>query len=415
MTNHEKWRFFTDSFESPDLFIDWTWYLTVSAALQRRVCLFGEPNADRVTSQIYANQFVVFIGPPGVGKTQAASEAVGIFRSLVKTAMKDEKIERTELIKTGPNSITVQALYRYLSMNYTTNNLADMLPTPGPKGKSYVHASLAFFCGGELGNLIEKDSDGLVSFLTEAWEGRDFHRETKTQGVDLIKNLCVTLLGSATPAWIREVTEKRLLKQGFAARTIFLYADQKRKLTHRLVFTPQQIAARDELCKHIEKLTKIMGEVKLTPEADKFVEDWYMSGGAKPINGDKRLLDYYERKKMHLYKLAMCLHFSENLSLTLDVDTMKTALGILTSAELYMHKALSYGGENPVYSIAQEALRLLGAQESGRITFNKLLLELFDMGNSEDIQAAMQFLIDTNQVAQAQGPKGLYYVAASRD
>lgn len=415
MTNYEKWFYYLDSLESPDSFIEWTWYLTVSAALQRRVSLFGAPDLPDVRQQIYPNQFVVFIGPPGVGKTQAAKHAKLIFRSLahVKT-LEDGKVETTEIIKTGPSSITVQQLYRYLALNYTTTDLSKTLPNPTPKGKVYIHSSLAFFCGDELGNLIQDSADGIVGFMTEAWDCGDFHRETKTQGIDIIKRLCMTLIGSATPDWIREATQNKVLKQGFAARTIFLYEDKKRKLTHKFDFKPEQIKARDELAKHIQQLTLLCGEVKLTDEAEEFIRNWYINGGTKPINRDKRLADYYERKKVHLYKMAMAVHFSESLSLEITLDEVKQALAVLTRAEHSMHKALSFGGENPIYSIAQEAMRVIDAADSAQVPFKKLQFELFDIGNLEEIQAALQYLHDTDQITVKQGVKGLLYAKKSQ-
>lgn len=410
MTNYEKWRFYLDSLESPDSFIEWTWYLTVSAALQRRVSLFAAPDLPDVREHIYPNQFVVFIGPPGVGKTQAAKHAKLIFNSLAQTkVLQNGETETTEVIKTGPSSITVQQLYRYLAVNYTTTDLSKTIPNPHAKGKIYIHASLAFFCGDELGNLIDKQSDGIVGFLTEAWDCGDFRRETKTQGIDIIKRLCMTLLGAATPDWVREATSNKLLKQGFAARTIFLYEEKKRKLTHKFVFTPEQIKARDDLTKHIKALTDVCGQVVLTPEAEEFIKDWYLSGGSKPVNQDKRLTDYYERKKVHLYKMAMAVHFSESLTLEISLDEVKQALAILTRAELLMHRALSFGGENPIYTIAQEAMRLIEAAQPNRVNFKQLQFALFDIGNQEELEAAMKFLVDTDQVVVTMGPKGLLY------
>ena len=410
MTNHEKWRFYLDSLESPDSFIDWTWYLTVSAALQRRVSLFASPDLPDVREQIYPNQFVVFIGPPGVGKTQAAKHAKLIFNSLAQSkTLANGEIETTEVIKTGPSSITVQQLYRYLAINYTTTDLSKTIPNPLAKGKIYIHASLAFFCGDELGNLIDHQSDGIVGFLTEAWDCGDFRRETKTQGIDIIKRLCMTLLGAATPAWVREATSNKLLKQGFAARTIFLYEDKKRKLTHKFSFSPEQVKAREDIKTHIKSLTELFGEVKLTDEAEAFIRDWYISGGSKAINQDKRLADYYERKKVHLYKMAMAVHFSESLTLEINLDEVKKALAILTHAESSMHRALSFGGENPIYTIAQEAMRVIELAHPEKVTTKKLQFELFDIGKQEDIDAALKYLVDTDQIAVTAGMKGLLY------
>jgi len=406
LNNLERWNAYLDSIESPQIFVDWTLYLTISAALQRRVCIGGLPNQP-VSFQHFPNMYVVFIAPPAIGKTIAASAALDIFRQF--TIQRGEETEKEMLIKTGPSSITTQALFKYLATHYTTTDLAKIKGGELQKGKVYLHASLAFFCGSELGNLLEKDSEGLVAFLTEAWEGRDFIRETKTQGTDVIKKLCVTLLGAATPEWIRQAISNKLLKQGFSSRTIFLYADQPRKRTAIYETTPEQQQHLVHLREHIRQLTELYGEVKLSPEARAWYIDWYEQGGYNAINKDKRLADYYGRKKLHLLKLAMAIHFSDSLSMTMEVGALQEALRVLGNAEISMHKALSFGGENPVYDLALTALQLIDTTPNKRMSFNQLYLALFDNGSREEIDAALQFLCDTEQLTATAGMKGLLY------
>jgi len=121
MTNLEKWNFYLKDLESPQVFLDWTFYGMISAALQRRLWIgsFGK-------KEIYPNLYLIFIGPAGVGKSIAANEAKSLFKSFDGF---NDKGRPTSIIKTAPDSVTLEALTRFLHNNYVTR------PWPANFGK----------------------------------------------------------------------------------------------------------------------------------------------------------------------------------------------------------------------------------------------------------------------------------------
>lgn len=391
MTNLERWNFYLKDYESPQLFIDWTYYTMISAVLARRVALNGRPDL-RASNLIFPNVFVVFVAKAGIGKSIAATEAKRIIQSFDGY---DKSGKPTSLIKLGPSSVTIEALLRYLNLNFESIQVPKELA--GKDGKIYTHSSIALLRGEELGTLLREDTYDLVTFLCEGWDCGDFHRETKTAGVDYIRNMCITMLGACTPSWVQQNISSRIISEGFSARTVFVFADAKRFLRPRILFNNEQHVAREQIRTHIGALSKLYGEVVLTEDARCWQEDWYLNRN-KVLNTDKRLEDYYARKRMHLEKLAMLMHFADKTSLVLEVDDYERALALLNLTEQTMHQALLGSGSNPVYSLASNIHRYI--TQHHKATFKRLLLEFFDEApkGQEDVKAALEFLVDTHQI-----------------
>lgn len=393
-----KWNLYLKDLESPDLYITWTILCTVAAALQRRVWFQSFDNG------IFANLYTVFVGPPGIGKTLAAKQAKRIFR---RFEILDKHGKSTSKIILAPDSVTLEQLTRFMDKN----KAQQVWPTGHgkPPGSLYLSSPLAFFCEEELGTLFKDGSHDLAIFLTQGYGCEDFRRETKTQGIDVIINMCITMLGSTTPDWIRGNIATQLMGEGFTSRVVFVYAEKKRKLSPRFITgSVTQIEARDVISKHIEKLFGVFGEVKETAEAYKWLDDWYMQA-APLVNKDKRLLNYYSRKKVHLIKTAMAIHFLDSLDMTLTVNDYERALYLLNMTECEMHKALMSSGRNILYELSMNILKHL-VESKKPVSLKDLLFYFYDAGNKTELIEALEFLMNTNQVDNIEKDGKTFYI-----
>jgi len=404
-TNLERFNFYLRDIESPQLFIDWTFYAMISAVLSRKVSLFGRPDMGG-SNLVFPNQFVVLVADPGIGKSIAANQSEEMIKSFDGL---DKNNKPTQLVKLGPSSTTLEAMLRYMNNHY------DIIKVPkdlcGVDGKIYTFSSLALLKGEELGTLFKEDTHDLVTFITEGWGCRDFSRDTKTQGSDMVKNMCLTLLGACTPDWIQRNVSSKILSEGFAARTIFVYGPEKRHLRHKIVFDTDQLAAREVIRNHIKQLATVYGEVKLSPKTDAWLEEWYLHRN-KPLNDDKRLKDYYSRKRIHLYKLGMAVHFADSVELEVTIKDFEIALDLLARTEQQMHSALAGSGTNPLFTLAQGVLEYL--KHKGKASGKRLLLEFFDEAPNglESINAALEFLTTTNQIVSSAATGEVVYAVA---
>ena len=128
MTNLEKWRFYLEDLESPDLYLDWGFYFLISSCLQRRIWTSQGINA------IYPNLFMLLVGPPACGKSRLISMISDIIEDNELKIMSKDKKQTAPLFPYTADSITAEALSRYLAEECTkVFTLED--------GSDYVHAS----------------------------------------------------------------------------------------------------------------------------------------------------------------------------------------------------------------------------------------------------------------------------------
>lgn len=389
-TNLEKWRFYLNNVESPQIFIDWSWYSAVAATLQRRVSFGGDPSDNEF--QIYPNMYLVFVGPPGVGKSITANKARDLINS-VNNELTRRMGAKAKLIKIGPQTTSLAALVSFIGVNYT---LSDITPLFGEK-KIYHHCSVSLFATDELENLLSSEMGDLVSFLNTAWDCGSYYKITKTQGTDVLNNMCLNLLGCCTPEWISSSIASKILKAGFAARTIFVWGGAKRKFTPFIRVSEEQRKAKQEIVKYLADLANVYGEVKITPEAEEYFTKYYETMPFNRINKDKKLDYYYERKKVHIIKTAINIHFSDSTDMVLTIDDIKKAISLLEETEKTMHLALMYSGRNTLSSTASEVAEYL--KECNRpVTEAEILQRFFSIATLNEIKTIMTYLYETKQI-----------------
>ena len=310
MLNLERFQFYLADIESPSHFIDWNFFYLISSTLARRVWV-------GIDFPTYPNQFLIFVAPPATGKSLPASKTTEILQSMVDLRVEGSNVYEKRLVNISPNSVTLEALYEELANSVQSIKICDDPP------KVYIHSSTSFCIGDELGTLFRDKQNDLITFLTQAWDcGTKFYRKTKSNGEVNILNMCVNFLGCCTGDWMATHFNSGLMEMGFSSRVIFFFADKPRKRTTILNVTADQRAALKELKTHLRNIVKLCGEVKFspteTPEAFEWFDDWVQNKQDKHINKDKRMIHYYGRKKRHLIKLAMIMHFSDKTSLQLD-------------------------------------------------------------------------------------------------
>mgnify|MGYP006931607654 CR=1 FL=1 len=386
----DAWHTYCQDLEAPDLFIDATFYTMISAALQRNICYEVQPHMA-THGGIFSNIYVVFIGPSRIGKSSAANPAKALYKSFTGYTKAEDATGGK--INLAPDSITLAQLYKYMELKFKIKTL----PASGGPAQVYFSSPLAFFATEELENLLKKDDDDIVPFLTEGWNCGDFHRETKGQGINFIKNMCVTLLGCATADWIKVASSSGILRRGFAARTVFIFADKRRKRTLVYKFDrPEQLVAWNSIKDYISKLVNLYGAAIPSPEASAWLREWYVGGGDNPVNKDHRCQHYYDNKKLHLIKMAMVVHFSRSLDYTITVEDFKDALQFLSRCEVDMHRALMGSGQNVAYDAAMAIEGIMHTEEDRWWPAPTLLARVFGdhCRTREDFDAAIQYLTE---------------------
>ena len=396
MTNIEKWRHFLKDLESPDLFIDWGFYSMIATALQRRVWLYPD------TFTLYPNLFTMLVGPPAAGKSRVIAQV----SEFIKNQLLIEKIplKKKNEVKIQPyypisaDTITQEALIRYIVKECGREFSYER---DSKKIKS-AHFSVGFMIE-ELAVLLRKNTENIVNMLNQFYDSRDFSYKTKHQGTDIIKNVCVNMLGGTTPSFIREAFSDKIISQGFTSRVIMIYGDGPRFLRQFPGVDEKQKAMKTEIIEHLKALHKVGGPLTFTDEAEAFHREVYESGkiSRDVVNKDHRLETYYGRKNVHLLKLSMIMHFADQTeSYCIEKSTVERALRFLAHTEARMHEAYITSGRN-VLAEAQRRLMQYIIDAKGPVKYKKLWVTFIDDLNKDELLQCLEFLLATNQIKKA--------------
>ena len=370
MTNLEKWRFYLEDLESPDLYLDWGFYFMISSCLQRRIWTSQGINA------IYPNLFMLLVGPPACGKSRLISMISDIIEDNELKIMSKDKKQTAPLFPYTADSITAEALSRYLAEECTkVFTLED--------GSDYVHASCTMLIE-ELGVFLKKRTEDTVNMLNQLYDARN----------------------------IRECFNENLISQGFTSRFIVVYQDEPRFLRQFTGFTDKHIQARADIVQHVKKLSKRCGPVPMSEECAAYHKKRYESGSYinNRINSSPKLELYYARKNIHLQKLALSVQMGNSAeSKEVTLESFKYAEKFIAETELFMHRSYDLTGRNVIHEFTRKLGEYVNSKEDG-VSHKKLWLDWHSDLKKDELEAALEFLMQTDQIVAAKKGGKLVYL-----
>jgi len=427
-TNFEKWMYYMKDIGSPESYLTFGFYIMIGAALQRRVWF------QRGIKICYLNNFCVLVGEPGIGKGQVLVEIKKLLRvhkmkrpseqvaedgstesaiadTLSQLRGKSTEDEDSRLVFPTPaDSTSLRALTSHLAnavrrIDYTWTNEE----TKEIVRKVYSHNSSVFLLE-EFGTLIKSqvESRDLVNFLLVAWDCGDYRHSTYHNGQDVIRRMCVSILAGATPRFMQDTFDSNIIDAGFTARCLFIY-ESRNRFDRWVMSEPNMIqkACFSSISEHLLKLSKLYGKLEFSQDANeymrKFVEDDQRTVRKNP---HFKLDYYYARKDMHLMKLAAAVHFSESISMTIELSDVEAAMELLNKAEEKMHLALTTRSQNKLAPVGKLMLMLL--KRYGPKTETELMFELNDEVNEAELREIIRFLFTTHQINK--DSKGYYSI-----
>ena len=444
MTNHDRWLACTDGLPSPDNFVRWSWYYTIAASLQRRVWL------GPVHQPCYPNMYVILCGPPGVGKGLVLKEVCNLLKhwtldmtkgneNLAKTPENQSVIEASvsENIKhasstefqgtsKGPkntikpllipvcaDSITCEALIKALGEAFRYINHIETDKDGVNKIKSYGHSSLCFVLP-ELSSLMKKNTQNTNNFLLSIYDCPIDHEYVSiTRGRDRIRRGCLNIIAGTTPSFMQTTFSEDLIGEGFSSRTHYIYAPKNRKNAMWLPpLTKEQQEHKEVLVQHIKKLTMLYGPVKMSQATADWMSAWWDNycKVEMPKNKHPEMVPYDARMNIHVMKLAMALHFSEDAEQDdkgapaneITIETFQKAIAIIAKEKPNMHLALILEGKSPESKASQKILEMLQGKEQ---TYVDLMIVVHKLGvNRAQFDEALEFLKLVNQIEEVFHP-----------
>lgn len=263
---------FSGDNESPRKYHLFVGMVILASILSRRVYF---TRMDKV----FPNLYVVFVSPPGTGKSTASDIGENLLRRLnpgIRPKLKSGKI-------------TPEAFRNWLSRR---ESIPDHPTLDGAIGTVFAD-ELSVFLG------RQRYNEGMVSMLTKIYGCPDVYEdETIAWGNVRLKNVCINLIGTTVDdALVKSVNEDAMLG-GFVSRVLWVVGEP----SDVRISIPQPLDEKlaRPLLDHLISLTNLLGEISFDDDAYNYYDKWYQNHprthGIIP--------GYYERKPTFVIKIA---------------------------------------------------------------------------------------------------------------
>jgi Protein of unknown function (DUF3987) len=313
---------YTAESESPEEYHLWVAVSVIGGALRRRVFF------PMGYFQLYANNYIVLVGPPG--------------RCKKSTAMRIGRTLLTEIpgIKFTTDSVTRERLIQDLTQAYI-----------GADG----HSSMTAYSS-EFATLLTSSGMDMVSFLTDIYDSPPiWEHSSKTGGTNKIKAPYLNMIAGTTPDWIAKAMPMDTVGIGLTSRIVFVYQDTPRVKDPFPELSPEQVQLQQLLLHDLNQIALLGGQFGLSKEAKSYYSAWYKDRLANPNpTGDNRLSGYFERKPMHVLKVAMTVSAATKNELVLTSEDIENAIGLLAQVEEKMPRVFANVGKNPLSADTDE-------------------------------------------------------------
>jgi len=399
MTNYQHFEHMTSGLPAPKAYLDVAWYFAVSSALERRVW-FGDAQRS-----LRANQYVLLVGPPGVGKGLALREA---HRLLSRYPMLDPQGK----VCIDPSTHKERPLFYQMpdatSFEQLCHEVAAAKCTFKHSDGEETHCS-SYFLLEELSSLFRlKKSEDIARLLLNLYDCQQFkYKILRTGGSAIIDKGCLNFIAGTTPGFISEAEATGMIGEGLASRFLIVNAFEQRFVRYGLPkMTDTQLKAQEHLQKWLFCLSKVVGEIKTTPEVDAWLQEWWEAED-KHLKDyeDEKLQNYFSRRQVQVTKMAIARHFSEGFGMTLEIPDFEFATKFVRGLESPVVDMARRTGRNSEYTIQERFVKWI-ARHPGQ-DMSAVIARLAPDLDMASIAETLKMLETANTIKV--GPDGCYY------
>lgn len=327
---------------------------------------------------VYANLYIVLVGPPASRKTTAMSICKKLLRELKDVPFSAE-------------ATTKEALIREMADNQRSF-------TNPASGHPIQYAPITV-CVTELSQFLAASKENMVDFLTTVWDQDFYDYKTKNKGPngernsDEIFGPYLNLLGCTTPSWISSYLKQDVISGGFSRRAVFVYQDTRDKRITFPEITPAMATAWENILKISRRLKEIRGQFVWTDAAASFYDQWYQT---HVVGQNQTLVGYYDSKHILVMKIAMLFALSERLELVLKVEDIHAAMQLLEITERNLARVFEGVGRNEL-AMTQSTFTEIINRSGGMISHKVLRRETFNLVNQQEYEEVIAYFLKTDQ------------------
>lgn len=348
---------YTDQAESPIDYLRWVALATISGAAQRKIYM------DMELYYVMSNMYVVLVGPPGSKKSTAIRQG----RKLLG------KVPDVHMTADSPS---------------VAGLMEDFKDIPTKE-----HQSLNAFIY-ELSSLYENAKESMTGFLTAIYDGdSDYIKRTRVGGKEHIPFPWLNMVAGTTPTWLGDNLTKAAIEGGLVARTIYVHSAERILKTPRPKRSARYEKLKDDLIHDLSYISTLRGEFTFEKDAGDWYDAWYLDPSRFPRIADNRTTGYYERKAIHLIKVAMAVSLAKKDELVLSYEDLQIALALLESVEAGMVKAFSsVGGNDYANDLERIRAQIRSAGKTG-LAYSDIVSANFHMLELRMIDSTLESLL----------------------
>ncbi len=309
---------------------------TIAAVLEQKVWLTTFKN-------LYPNLYVMIVGHPGMGKTNAIVIAKTLLMKLAEFHL-------------APVSLTWASLVDALV------EAKRYIIRPMDIEKEIKYNSM-FICADELGAFIHKYDDEMTKGLSAMYDPTPYSQNRRTSSIKIkMDSPQINMLTGSTPQDLLKMLPENAWGQGFMSRVIMIFSDERRITDD---FAEAVLPKTDDLMADLEMINGLWGQFHVTEAYRTAVNDW-QALGEPPVLGHPKLTHYNTRRRINLYKLSMIAAVDKSNALVLTKDEFNTAMGWLLEAECYMEEIFKAGNANADGQAMDEILHFIMLTDRGK-------------------------------------------------
>lgn len=327
---------YCDHLNNTEVPMNWAFWAAMSvigSSVKRNVYLWYQ------NIQIFPNQYIILVGPPGIGKGQAIIPATLMAKEVNLVNYLSDKITPEKIvdkIAQGFNHVKTQVLagipVLQPQIEYSCTLLAKELP------------------------VLLSSAEWMHSLLCQLWDENTFDYQTKNKGSAIIKDLCVSLVGGCVPDYIRKMSKDSMstITGGFTSRCMFVYSPKVSQYIKGGFGSPNGFVSKHKevLIEDLRTISALEGEMHLTQDAKDLWEINYVDLVQATDFENEALANYKARTKSHIIKTAMVLSMADSDSLMIEEPHMKQAIKLVLSIQQDIGKIFRAVGESPL-AVAQ--------------------------------------------------------------
>ena len=356
--------------EAPRAYWLWGGIFTICAALQRRVWI---PHG---LENVYPNLYLLIVAKPGERKGGPPTLSKKLLEAVQVPVAVDSSSKRALTEELAEVSKTEQFLW---------------------KAKPIPMATLAVISK-EMSSLLAVDPKGIIEVLTDLYDSHDVWKyKTSGKGEDFLYNVCVSCFIVTTPTWLVNNLPDEAIGGGYTSRHVIVAGGQR----HKLVPFPPKPNKKllKMLVEDLRKITTLVGEFELHPEARKLYKDWYSLIPQKQrLVKDDRIHGYLNRMHVIALKVSMALRVAYSNDLIVSPDDMGQSLDLIN--ESIESSSLALGGHGRSKLGPDTDMVINQVKGFGTIPFKELMSLNYRNLSKTDLESVLETIESMGKISK---------------